>query len=191
MDNLTIITSTGNLSVFENTRSVYLFGEIDDGRGEVNSVINVMDHLSRKSDAPIRLYVHSQGGDAFTAEMVIDAIHRINQVAPVEVIGTGTVMSCALDIVAWGPKGHRWGTPRCKFLAHRPDYELGDGNADAQAAWGYFEKKAEIREIRELATYTGMSFRKLKGRIWKTWIFEVKEAIENGIIDGVWENPKT
>jgi len=185
MENLTIITSTGNLSVFESTRSLYLNGAINDEAGDISSLVMVMDHLAKKP-GHIRFFVNSDGGSPLDGGMVNDAIDRVNAIVPVYIIATGMAMSAAADVVAWGPKGRRYATPRCVFMMHRSRYSLGEDHADSQSTWANWEEKCEKREIRLLSEHVGMTYRKLKNRVWKTWIFDTKEAIENGIVDGVW-----
>ena len=95
-----------------NTREVFLFGNIDEGKAE--QVVKELLALSHVSDNPIALWVNSSGGSVYDGFAIIDVMKGLS--CPVYTITCGQAMSMASLIAMAGDK--RFVTEDSLFLLH-------------------------------------------------------------------------
>jgi ATP-dependent protease ClpP protease subunit len=110
------------------TRTVLVFGEVNSELARTASAQLLA--LAARSDDPIRVIVHSQGGHVESADTIFDVIRFIRP--EVIMIGSGWVASAGALIYAAAEKKNRIALPNTRFLLHQP---LGgvQGRADARA----------------------------------------------------------
>lgn len=130
------------------------------------------------------LYLNSRGGHVDHMCAALDLM----DVGGWTVIGTGSIMSAAVPILASADKGSRCATPRTRFMIHLPKvWSFGAATSDELET-----ESAELRLVEDL--YCGVLGTRTKKpkRFWlermrtkKDWYLGVKEALELGLIDHV------
>ena len=98
------------------SRTVLIFGEISDvlSRAVTAQVLA----LASRSDAPIRVLVHSPGGHIEAADTIFDVLRFVRP--EVSMVGTGWVASAGALIFAAAKKERRFALPNTRFLLHQP-----------------------------------------------------------------------
>lgn len=97
-------------------RSIIISGEINQALTE--KVVTQLLLLQGISDAPIKIYLNSQGGHVEAADTIHDMIKFITP--EVHIIGTGWVASAGITIFLAAKKEHRYSLPNTRFMIHQP-----------------------------------------------------------------------
>ena len=162
------------------SRSIIISGEINQTLTE--KVVTQLLLLQGISDAPIKIYINSQGGHVEAA----DTIHVIIKfIKPeVHVIGTGWVASAGITIFLAAKKEHRYALPNTRFMIHQPL-----GGVRGQASDIEIEAKEIIRMLdrvnRLIADATGQTVEKVKQDTDRNYWMNPQEAIDYGIVSRV------
>lgn len=98
------------------TRSILLSGEVNKPLAE--RVVRSLLVLEADSDAPIKVFIDSPGGDVDAGYAIFDMIRFVN--APVYTIGMGLVASAGALILLAAPQERRLGLPNSHYLIHQP-----------------------------------------------------------------------
>lgn len=101
--------------------------------GEINQKVAALVSaqilaLGAESDAPIRMFINSQGGHVEAGDTIHDLIRFVQ--APVYMIGTGWVASIAALIYVAVPQEQRFCLPNTRFLLHQPAGGAGGSASD-------------------------------------------------------------
>lgn len=101
--------------------------------GEINQALaaDVMAQLlamSAEGDAPITLFINSQGGHVEAGDTIHDMIRFVKPA--VQAVGTGWVASAAALIYVATPRERRFCLPNTRFLLHQPAGGAGGAAAD-------------------------------------------------------------
>lgn len=145
--------------------------------------------FNRKSDLAKVLVLNSEGGFISIAHSVVDLM----ELYPTPVIATGNCMSAAVPIVAAGKKGHRFATPKTRFMLHAGGNTYGKAlTLDYMNAEAKEFKTSEKVYSEIMAEHTGTHsanwwFKKCNRE--SCWYFSPEEALELGIIDKIITKP--
>jgi ATP-dependent Clp protease protease subunit len=107
-------------------RTIIVSGEIN--QKVAASVSAQILALGAESDAPIRMFINSQGGHVEAGDTIHDLIRFVR--APVHMIGTGWVASIAALIYVAVPREQRFCLPNTRFLLHQPAGGAGGTASD-------------------------------------------------------------
>ena len=166
-------------------RRIFLHATVDED--SIGMAIRAMYLLSDMDEKePITLFVCSYGGELDEAFAMHDVTRTIK--VPVHTVALGKCMSAAPLLVACGQKGERWASEHTQFMLHDCALDAGEGSPIAIAAHVEAAKAQMIRYAELLAKYT-----KKPKRHWTRMFalrsdkfFSAEEALEWGIIDGIW-----
>ena len=161
-------------------RSIIISGEINQALTE--KVVTQLLLLQGISDAPIKIYLNSQGGHVEAADTIHDMIKFITP--EVHIIGTGWVASAGITIFLAAKKEHRYSLPNTRFMIHQPL-----GGVRGQASDIEIEAKEIIRTLervnRMIADATGQPVEKVKQDTYRNFWMNTKEAMDYGIVSRV------
>lgn len=158
-------------------RTVLISGEINQELAA--RVVAQLLVLSGESDAPITLYVNSQGGHVEAGDTIHDMIRFIS--APVRIVGTGWVASAGALIFVSVPIERRFCLPNTRFLLHQPAGGAGGTAADLAI------EAREILLMRErlnklFAEATGQTVKRIEDDTRRNFWLDAKGAQEYGIV---------
>ena len=161
-------------------RSIIISGEINQALTE--KVVTQLLLLQGICDAPIKIYLNSQGGHVEAADTIHDMIKFITP--EVHIIGTGWVASAGITIFLAAKKEHRYSLPNTRFMIHQPL-----GGVRGQASDIEIEAKEIIRTLervnRMIADATGQPVEKVKQDTDRNFWMNTKEAMDYGIVSRV------
>lgn len=161
-------------------RSIIISGEINQALTE--KVVTQLLLLQGISDAPIKIYLNSQGGHVEAADTIHDMIKFITP--EVHIIGTGWVASAGITIFLAAKKEHRYSLPNTRFMIHQPL-----GGVRGQASDIEIEAKEIIRTLervnRMIADATGQPVEKVKQDTDRNFWMNTKEVMDYGIVSRV------
>ena len=160
-------------------RTVLIFGGINDKIAR--DVTGRLLALAGESDKPINVYVNSPGGHVESGDTIHDMIRFVDSIAPVNLIGTGWVVSAGALIFAAGHKDRRFCLPNTRFLLHQPMGGVRGPATDIDI------EAREILKMRErlnriFAAETGHSFEKIAKDTDRNYWMSASEAIEYGLV---------
>ncbi len=165
------------------TRTVLVSGEVDQELAQ--QVISQLLILDADSDAPIRVFITSQGGHVDSGYAIHDVMRFLR--SRVMTIGAGWVASIAVPILFGADKKDRFSLPNTRFLIHQPSGGAGGQLADLRI------EAQEIIKIREkinqmIATETGQSVEKVAHDSDRNFWMSPEEALEYGLIAKIIRN---
>ncbi|OTA21770.1 ATP-dependent Clp protease proteolytic subunit [Xenorhabdus beddingii] len=158
-------------------RSIIISGEINQTLTE--KVVSQLLLLQGISDAPIKIYINSQGGHVEAADTIHDMIKFIKP--EVHIIGTGWVASAGITIFLAAKKEHRYALPNTRFMIHQPLGGVRGPATDIE-----IEAKEIVRMLDRvnqlIADATGQPIEKVKQDTDRNYWMNPKEAIDYGIV---------
>ena len=98
------------------SRTVLVFGEVTTELAHRTAAQLLA--LAARSDAPIRLVIHSQGGHVEAGDTIHDVIRFVRP--DVIAIGSGWVASAGALVYAAAARKNRLALPNTRFLLHQP-----------------------------------------------------------------------
>ena len=142
-------------------------------------------YLNNKSQAPITLYIHSNGGAATGLVHIYDVMQMIS--APVSTINIGKAYSAGAVILASGTKGLRKALKHSSTMIHGVQVGYPIPGHDAVSSKNYFEFLKANNDIimKMLARHTGQPLSKVKEDCKEDIWMDAKKALEYGIIDQI------
>lgn len=151
--------------------------------GEVNQklaaeVMGQLLALTADSNAPITIFINSQGGHVESGDTIHDMVRFIE--APVRMVGTGWVASAGALIYVAVPRERRFSLPNTRFLLHQPA-----GGSRGSASDLAIEAK-EIVKMRErlnrvFAERTGQSVERIIDDTRRNFWLDAEQAVEYGL----------
>lgn len=140
--------------------------------------------LSAESEAPITLFINSQGGHVEAGDTIHDLIRFVR--APVRIIGTGWVASAAALIFVSVPRDQRYCLPNTRFLLHQPAGGTGGTASDID-----IEAKEIIRMRDRLnrlfAKATGQPLERIEEDTHRNFWLEAAAAQRYGLVGHIIE----
>jgi ATP-dependent Clp protease protease subunit len=148
---------------------------------EVSAWLLHYDH--EDNEAPIFLYLNSDGGDGAALTNIYDVMHMIS--APVSTICAGKCYSAGAFILAAGTKGKRYIYKNAQVMIHGLQASfplLADDQSDAKTYFKFLNDYND-RLLTLLSKHTGQTFSKIKKDCQNDLFFNAKEAVEYGLAD--------
>src|SRR5688572_30570713 len=168
---------------FFNSRSVYLWGVVDDKSAK--DVVSKM--LLLEADKPgeeIKFYINSPGGVVTSGMVIYDTMRMLK--SPVSTICMGLAASMGSILLSGGKKGSRFIYPSGEVMIHQPSlggYIRGvSTDLEIQARQ---TKRVKDMGARILAENCGKSFEQIMKDFDRDYWMDAKEAIEYGIVDKI------
>lgn len=171
-------------------RRVFLTHDIDaESIGAAIKGLYLMESdgpIDRKKK-PIELFVGSFGGSEYEMFALYDVLRTLE--SPIHTTAIGKCMSAAPLLVAAGEPGERWATPHTQFMVHQSWDDFGACRTDeAKKVLKHFEIMA-ASWYRLMAQHTNKNeaFWKRKCEAVGDAFFTAEDALEWGLIDGIWD----
>jgi ATP-dependent Clp protease protease subunit len=170
---------------FFETRSVYLWGVVDDKSArDVTTKLLLLD--ADKPGTEIKFFINSPGGVVTSGMVIYDTMKMLK--SPVSTICMGLAASMGSILLSGGAKGSRFIYPHGEVMIHQPSlggYIQGVSiDLEIQA-----KQTKRVKEIsaRILAENCGKKFEQVMKDFDRDYWMDAKEAIEYGIVDKVFE----
>jgi len=158
-------------------RTVLLHGEITSKRAQ--EMTAQLLALASESDAPITLFLHSEGGHVEAGDSIHDMIRFVKP--QVRIVGTGWVASAGVHIYLSVPREDRFALPNTRFMIHQPM-----GGAHGRASDIHIEAEELLRARARLnqciADATGQTLEKVAEDTDRNFWMSPEEAQEYGIV---------
>jgi len=162
------------------TRSVMISGEINQKLAlKITTQLLILQELG---EAPIKLFINSQGGHVEAGDTIHDVIRFVRP--KVYIIGTGWVASAGVNIFLAADLPYRFSLPNTRFMIHQPS-----GGVHGQSTDIAIEAK-EIIKIKErinrlISEQTGQPLERVAGDTERNFWMSAREAVEYGIVGRV------
>src|SRR5688572_9674068 len=170
---------------FFNSRSVYLWGVVDDKSAkDVVSKLLLLD--ADKPGEEIKFYINSPGGVVTSGMVIYDTMQMIK--SPVSTICMGLAASMGSILLSGGKKGKRYIFPNGEVMIHQPSlggYMQGvSADLEIQAEQ---TKRAKDLGAKILAENCGKKVEQIMRDFDRDYWMEAKKAVEYGIVDQIIE----
>lgn len=164
-------------------RTVIISGAINqDLAGRVMAQLTA---LAADSDAPITVFINSQGGHVESGDTIHDVVRFIRP--RVRIIGTGWVASAGALIFVSVPTDDRYCLPNTRFLLHQPAGGVhGSGSDIAIEAEQIVQMRTRINQI--IARQTGQPVEKVAEDTERNFWLTAEEAAEYGLVGHIVES---
>ena len=158
-------------------RNIIISGEVN--QRLASSVTAQLLAMSAESDAPINVFINSQGGHVESGDTIHDMIRFVKP--RVRIIGTGWVASAGALIYVSVDREDRFCLPKTRFLLHQPAGGVGGTAADIDI------EAREIIRMRErlnriFAEQTGQPIERIEDDTRRNFWLSAPEAQEYGIV---------
>lgn len=136
-------------------------------------------------EAPITLYIHTNGGDASGLANIYDVMQMIQ--APIKTICLGKCYSAGAIILAAGTKGERYIFKNAKVMLHGIQCGFPIPGHDMINSKNYYEFLEDNNDniMKMLAKHTGHSLDKIKSDTTRDVWLDSKQALEYGVVDHI------
>jgi ATP-dependent Clp protease protease subunit len=170
---------------FFETRSVYLWGVVDDKSArDIVSKLLLLD--ADKPGQEIKFYINSPGGVVTSGMVMYDTMQMIK--SPVSTICMGLAASMGSILLSGGVKGKRFIYPHGEVMIHQPS--LGGQFQGVSADLEIQAKQTQrVKEIgaQILAKNCGKTVEQIMRDFDRDYWMDAKEALGYGIVDGLVE----
>jgi len=167
--------------VLVRTRRILVSGEITE---TLSSHVCSYLQLFALMDKPIFMYINSPGGCLSSGYAIVDQM--MASPCPIYTIVRGQANSMAAIITAFGNKKYRYITPNSSMMLHSVIMQhQADSIEKYQGMVDYVGRDYDQKVI-ELAKRTKLTTKKLKSLMKETKWLTAKDAVETGIVDGIW-----
>ncbi|WP_246228280.1 ClpP family protease [Paraflavitalea devenefica] len=170
---------------FFDTRSIYLWGVVDDKSArDVTTKLLLLD--ADKPGTEIKFYINSPGGIVTSGMVIYDTLRMIK--SPVSTICMGLAASMGSILLSGGTKGSRYIYPHGEVMIHQPSLggHIQGVSADLEIQAKQTKRVKEI-SARILAENCGKKPEQVMKDFDRDYWMDAKEAIEYGIVDKVFE----
>jgi ATP-dependent Clp protease protease subunit len=159
------------------SRTVLIFGEVSSELA--HRVTAELVALASRSDDPIRVLIHSQGGHVEAGDTIHDVVRFIRP--KVVIIGTGWVASAGALIYAAAERENRVALPNTRFLLHQPlgGFRGAADDIEIEAAQ-ILGMRARLNRI--FAGATGQTFDKIQRDTERNHWMSAEEARTYGLV---------
>jgi len=140
--------------------------------------------LSAEDEAPITMFVNSQGGHVEAGDTIHDLVRYIR--APVRMVGTGWVASAGALIYVSVPREQRYCLPNTRFLLHQPAGGAGGSAADIDIeAREILKMRDRLNQI--FSTATGQTIERIEEDTHRNFWLDAKAAVDYGLVGKIIE----
>lgn len=168
---------------FFNTRSIYLWGMVDDKSAkDITTKLLLLD--ADKPGEEIKFYINSPGGIVTSGMVIYDTMKMIG--SPVSTICMGMAYSMGSILLSGGEKGKRKIYPHGEVMIHQPSLGgyLRGVSADLEIQAIQTQRVKEI-SAQILADNCGKSFERIMTDFDRDYYMDAKDAIAYGIVDEI------
>lgn len=165
-------------------RVIFLSENVTDKLGaDLSALMLYYDNLDH--DAPINLYIHTNGGANTGLSNIYDVMQMIH--APVKTILLGKCYSAGAWILASGTKGMRYALRSSKVMIHGTQFVFPIPGHDFTNSKNYYEFVDAENDamLKVMAKHTGQTFEKVKEDCQTEKWMDAQEALKYGIIDHI------
>jgi ATP-dependent Clp protease protease subunit len=165
-------------------RTIFLSEDVTkEVAAELSALLLYYDNKDHQ--APITLYLHSNGGDAYGLSNIYDVMQMIS--APVKTVCLGKCYSAGAVILAAGAKGERYAMKSSKIMIHGIQFAFPLPGNDIINSKNYYDfiKDNNDNIMKILANHTGHPLEKLKTDCLQDVWLDAKQALDYGIIDKI------
>lgn len=161
-------------------RTIVISGEINQKLAA--SVVSQLLALAADSEAPINVFLNSQGGHVESGDTIHDMVRFVGP--RVRMVGTGWVASAGALIYVSVPQEDRFCLPNTRFLLHQPWGGAGGSAADVEI------EAREILKMRDrlnriFAQQTGQTLEKIEDDTRRNFWLDAEGAKEYGLVGQV------
>jgi ATP-dependent Clp protease protease subunit len=168
---------------FFETRSVYLWGEVND-RSAKDLVTKFLLLDADKPGEEIKFFINSPGGVVTSGMVIYDTMKMLK--SPVSTICMGLAASMGSILLSGGIKGKRSIYPHGEVMIHQPSlggyYQGVSADLEIQA-----KQTKRVKEIsaKILAENCGKKFDQIMKDFDRDYWMDAKEALDYGIVDQI------
>jgi ATP-dependent Clp protease protease subunit len=166
------------------SRAIFFSEDVSDkSAAELAALLLYYDN--QDPEAPIHLYLHSNGGDVSGLNNIYDVMQMIH--APVKTILLGKCYSAGAVILAAGTKGERYALKSSNVMIHGIQFVFPIPGDDLTTSKNYLEFVDDLNDLlmKILAKHTGQPLEKLKADCAREYWMDAKAALEYGIVDHI------
>lgn len=174
--NITAVTDRVKDVLFRH-RTLIISGEVTQKLAA--DVMGQLLAMSAESDAPITVFINSQGGHVESGDTIHDMIRFVR--APVRMVGTGWVASAGALIYVAVPRERRYSLPNTRFLLHQPAGGTRGTAADVEIEAREILKMRE-RLNRVFAEQTGQPIDRIEQDTHRNFWLHATAAKEYGLV---------
>jgi len=170
---------------FFDTRSVYLWGVVDDKSArDVTAKLLLLD--ADKPGTEIKFFINSPGGIVTSGMVIYDTMKMLK--SPVSTICMGLAASMGSILLSGGTKGSRYIYPHGEVMIHQPSLggHIQGVSADLEIQAKQTKRVKEI-SAKILAENCGKKPEQIMKDFDRDYWMDAKEAIEYGIVDKIVE----
>lgn len=166
---------------FFETRSVYLWGGVDD-KSAKDVVTKMLLLDADKPGEEIKFFINSPGGVVTSGMVIYDTMKMLK--SPVSTVNIGLAASMGSILLSGGVKGKRFIYPHAEVMIHQPSigghYQAVSADLEIQAKQ---TKKTKEIAARILAENCGKKFEQVMKDFDRDYWMDAKESIDYGIVD--------
>lgn len=173
-------------SLLLKNRIVFVGTQITDQTA--NLIVAQLLYLSNEdSEAPIKMYINSPGGQIYAGLAIYDTMQMIAN--PIDTVAVGVTASFGTVLLTAGTKGQRFALPHSTIHLHQPLGGVQGQATDIEIqANEIMRLRKKLNEI--LANHTGQSEEKIKTDTERDYWLTAQDAVEYGLVDKVLEPSK-
>ncbi len=158
------------------SRSIMISGEINQELAQ--KICAQLLILQEMGDAPIKLFINSQGGHVEAGDTIHDMIRFIKP--PVYIIGTGWVASAGVSIYLAADKSRRLSLPNTRYMIHQPLGGVRGQSVDIEIEANELLKiRSRINAL--ISKATGQPLEKVEKDTDRNFWMSADEAVDYGI----------
>ncbi len=162
------------------SRSIMISGEINQELAQ--KICAQLLILQEMGDAPIKLFINSQGGHVEAGDTIHDMIRFIKP--PVYIIGTGWVASAGVSIYLAADKSRRLSLPNTRYMIHQPLGGVRGQSVDIEIEANELLKiRSRINAL--ISKATGQPLEKVEKDTDRNFWMGAGEAVNYGIVGKV------
>lgn len=162
------------------TRSIMIYGEINQELAQKVSTQLLI--LQEMGDAPINVYINSQGGHVESGDTIHDMLRFVKP--EVKMIGTGWVASAGITIYLAAKKENRFSLPNTRYMIHQPSGGTSGTASDIKIEAEEIVKiRGRINKI--ISEATGQPLSKVEKDTLRNYWLDVDQALDYGLVSKV------
>lgn len=150
---------------------------------ELSAMLFYLDNEDH--EAPIEMYIHSNGGAVTGLANIYDVMQMIN--APIKTVCIGKCYSAAAVLLAAGSKGMRYAFKNSSIMIHGVQFGFPIPGHDMTTSKSYLDFVINNNDniMKMLALHTGHTLEKVKGDCKEDVWLSAYEALNYGLIDHI------
>jgi ATP-dependent Clp protease protease subunit len=163
------------------TRRLLVVGDINEiSATHICSYLQLFSLLNQ----PVYMYIHSSGGCLASGYAIIDQMLACS--CPIYTIVRGQAYSMGAIIAAFGTKGCRFATPNASLMLHSLILQPTSDSIERHRQMTKYLETDYQHKITNLAKQLKITRKQLLSLMQETRWMSAKQAIQIGLIDGIW-----